>query len=77
MQRPRKRNRAARSGPIHGKPVRHCRSAEQMLIELKRRLREISDLNAVRDVLNWNEATYMPKGGAPRPSARDPQSSGA
>jgi hypothetical protein len=28
-----------------------------MLVELKRRLREISDLN----VLNWDQATYMPK----------------
>jgi hypothetical protein len=27
-----------------GKPARNRRSAEQMLIELKRRLREISDL---------------------------------
>jgi len=35
-----------------------------MLIELKRRLREISDLNAADDVLNWDQATYMPEGGA-------------
>ena len=35
-----------------------------MLAELKRRLREISDLNAASDVLNWDQATYMPKGGA-------------
>jgi carboxypeptidase Taq len=35
-----------------------------MLIELKRRLREISDLNAAGDVLNWDQATYMPEGGA-------------
>jgi len=45
-----------------GKPAR--RSAEQMLNELKRQLREISDLNAVGDVLSWDQATYMPEGGA-------------
>jgi carboxypeptidase Taq len=47
-----------------GKPARYRRSVEQMLIELKRRLREISDLNAASDVLNWDQATYMPEGGA-------------
>jgi carboxypeptidase Taq len=35
-----------------------------MLVELKRLLRGISDLNAASDVLNWDQATYMPKGGA-------------
>ena len=35
-----------------------------MLVELKQRLREISDLNAAGHVLNWDQATYMPKGGA-------------
>jgi len=34
------------------------------LVELKQRLREISDLNAAGDVLNWDQATYMPEGGA-------------
>ena len=47
-----------------GKPARNRRSAEQMLTELKRRLREISDLDAASDVLNWDHATYMPEGGA-------------
>jgi carboxypeptidase Taq len=47
-----------------GKPARSRRSAEQMLVELKGRLREISDLNAAGDVLNWDQATYMPQGGA-------------
>jgi carboxypeptidase Taq len=46
------------------KPARNGRSAEQMLVELKRRLREISDLNAASDMLNWDQATYMPEGGA-------------
>jgi carboxypeptidase Taq len=44
--------------------VRNRRSAEQLLVELRRRLREISDLNAAGDVLNWDQATYMPEGGA-------------
>ncbi len=35
-----------------------------MLVELKQRLREISDLNAAGDVLDWDQATYMPEGGA-------------
>jgi len=44
--------------------MRNRRSVEQMLMELKQRLREISDLNAAADVLSWDQATYMPKGGA-------------
>ena len=47
-----------------GKPARNRRSAQQMLVELKQRLREISDLNAAGDILNWDQATYMPEGGA-------------
>src|ERR1700751_3108087 len=48
-----------------GRKAAHTRrSAEQMLFELKRRLREISDLGAASDVLNWDQATYMPEGGA-------------
>jgi carboxypeptidase Taq len=35
-----------------------------MLLELKRRLREISDLTAAGDILTWDQATYMPRGGA-------------
>jgi carboxypeptidase Taq len=37
---------------------------EIKLSELKRRLREINDLGAAGAVLNWDQATYMPKGGA-------------
>jgi carboxypeptidase Taq len=44
------------------KPVR--RSAEDMLKELKHRLLEISDLASADSVLGWNQATYMPPGGA-------------
>jgi carboxypeptidase Taq len=47
-----------------GKRARNRRSAEQMLVELKGRLRENSDLNAAADVLSWDQATYMPEGGA-------------
>jgi carboxypeptidase Taq len=47
-----------------GKPARNRRSAGQMLAELKQRLREIRDLYAAGDVLNWDQATYMPEGGA-------------
>jgi hypothetical protein len=46
------------------KSARNRSSAEQKLVELKRRLREISDLTAAGDVLNWDQATYMPQGGA-------------
>jgi carboxypeptidase Taq len=40
------------------------RSTESLLAELKARLREISDLNFAGAVLNWDQATYMPAGGA-------------
>src|SRR5262245_8639907 len=39
-------------------------SAEDTLAELKRRLLEINDLSAASSVLSWDQATYMPKGGA-------------
>jgi carboxypeptidase Taq len=39
-------------------------SVETQLEELKRRLLEISDLRAAGAVLGWDQATYMPKGGA-------------
>ena len=45
-------------------PTEDRRSAEDQLKELKQRLLEISDLGAVGSVLGWDEATYMPKGGA-------------
>src|SRR5262245_5363609 len=38
-------------------------SAEASLKELRRRLLEISDLNAAGSVLSWDQATYMPAGG--------------
>src|SRR5215813_3559708 len=39
-------------------------TAEAKLAELKRRLLEISDLNFAGAVLSWDQATYMPPGGA-------------
>ncbi|MDH5245136.1 MAG: carboxypeptidase M32 [Betaproteobacteria bacterium] len=37
---------------------------EAGLAELKQRLREISDLRGAESVLGWDQATYMPPGGA-------------
>jgi carboxypeptidase Taq len=45
-------------------PVSKRQSAEAKLAELKRRLLEISDLGDAGAVLGWDQATYMPKGGA-------------
>jgi len=40
-------------------------SAEDKLADLRRRLMEIGDLSSAGAVLSWDQATYMPKGGAP------------
>jgi carboxypeptidase Taq len=40
------------------------RSSDASLADLKNRLAEIYDLNAAGSVLTWDEATYMPTGGA-------------
>lgn len=37
---------------------------KEQLAELKRRLMEVSDLNAVSALMNWDQSTYMPPGGA-------------
>ncbi|MEX1143417.1 MAG: carboxypeptidase M32 [Anaerolineales bacterium] len=37
---------------------------EKQLAELKTRLQEVYDLNSAAAVLNWDQATYMPPGGA-------------
>ena len=39
-------------------------TAEAALEEVRRRLREVSDLAAASSVLGWDQATYMPPGGA-------------
>lgn len=38
---------------------------EQKLAELKQRLQEVEDLNGAMALLGWDQATYMPPGGAP------------
>jgi carboxypeptidase Taq len=48
-----------------GNRLQNSRSAEAKLAELRRRMLEISDLNAAGALLNWDQATYMPDGGAP------------
>src|SRR5262245_24567768 len=39
-------------------------SSDAILAELRHRLLEIYDLNAAGSVLYWDQATYMPNGGA-------------
>jgi carboxypeptidase Taq len=56
----RKRSAAKR----RSRTVRTRRSPEAALAELKARLREISDLSSAGAVLSWDQATYMPGGGA-------------
>jgi carboxypeptidase Taq len=46
------------------KTARTRRSLEAMLAELKAHFREIGDLYASCSVLHWDQATYMPPGGA-------------
>ena len=36
----------------------------EKLNELKARLRDVADLNSVGAVLHWDQATYLPPGGA-------------
>lgn len=38
---------------------------EKKLAELKQRLMEVDDLNSAAALLNWDQSTYMPPGGAP------------
>ena len=55
---------AAKAAAAPAKATRNRQPAETKLAELKRRLLEIGDLAAARSVLRWDQATYMPKGGA-------------
>jgi carboxypeptidase Taq len=52
------------SAPVGGHGSKR-RSAESLLNELKRHLLEINDLSAAASLLNWDQSTYMPAGGAP------------
>src|SRR5437763_6311693 len=40
-------------------------STDAALADLKARLADVYDLNSAGSVLGWDEATYMPAGGAP------------
>ena len=68
---PARKTTKAANAPVHAAKARRVRpgnarrSPEMKLAELKRRLLEIYDLNAAGAVLSWDEATYMPTGGAP------------
>jgi carboxypeptidase Taq len=57
---------AAAKGARDGRSKRGANgiSAETKLAELRRRLLEISDLSSAGAVLSWDQATYMPAGGA-------------
>jgi hypothetical protein len=57
MQQIRKPKRTGRQRMTAAMPARNRRSTEQMLAELKRRLREASDLTAAGDVLNWDQGS--------------------
>ena len=56
--------RMARASNEPAKRARGVKSTEAMLSELRRRLLQISDLNHAGAVLSWDQATYMPPGGA-------------
>jgi len=38
---------------------------ETLVAELKQRLQEVDDLRSAAALLNWDQSTYMPPGGAP------------
>jgi carboxypeptidase Taq len=57
------KNKVTDPAPLRGRGPNR-RSAKIMLTELRRRLLEINALTAAASLLNWDQATYMPKGGA-------------
>jgi carboxypeptidase Taq len=62
VARPVKRAIKASEKPM--KPSHGRRTTEARLSDLKHRLQEIGDLNFAGAVLSWDQATYMPPGGA-------------
>jgi carboxypeptidase Taq len=64
MAKARKTRIAVRARAPKRKPARNRPTAEQMLADLKARLREVGDLRGAGAVLGWDQATYMPEGGA-------------
>jgi carboxypeptidase Taq len=59
------RSKAKPAATRTGRKSANGTSAESRLAELKRRLQEASDIAYACAVLGWDQATYMPKGGAP------------
>jgi hypothetical protein len=55
---------AGTAGAAAGRRSVNAASAESRLAELKRRLQEVHDIASAGAVLGWDQATYMPKGGA-------------
>jgi carboxypeptidase Taq len=55
---------AGSAGVAAGRRSVNATSAESRLGELKRRLQEVHDIASAGAVLGWDQATYMPKGGA-------------
>jgi hypothetical protein len=45
-------------------PMQTLEKTEPKLLDLKTRLREIYDIEAAASLLYWDQATYMPPGGA-------------
>jgi carboxypeptidase Taq len=58
------RKKAAAKFKRHRDRTVNRQSSDAILADLKHRLLEIYDLNAAGSVLNWDQATYMPHGGA-------------
>jgi carboxypeptidase Taq len=56
--------RAVKAAPKPAEKPKDLRTFEERLAEVKSRLQEIADLGAAAGVLNWDQATYMPPGGA-------------
>src|SRR5262245_57622594 len=50
--------------PPHADPPPPSSEEPPPLAELKRRLREVDDLESAGAVLGWDQSTYMPPGGA-------------
>ncbi|MBV8755219.1 MAG: hypothetical protein JO328_20395, partial [Hyphomicrobiales bacterium] len=59
-----RRRSAVKTKRRPGKTARNGQPSDAILVDLKHRLSEIYDLNAAGSVLSWDEATYMPVGGA-------------
>src|SRR5687768_9757998 len=59
-----KKKKGARKRARKKKRAESPRSGEQLLADLKQRLREIADLRGAAALLEWDQATYMPEGGA-------------